>query len=999
MLKIINIFVIVEILKFVNMNVKLRVLSAGVLFFIGQSAMAQKKKVDTTSVKDIEEVVVVAFGKQKKEAIVGSVAKIDSKVLANQQATSVLSALQGTVSGVNIVTSSAQPGDSPNIYIRGISSINASTQPLIILDGAPFGGNINSISQDQVESMTVLKDASASALYGSRAANGVIIITTKKGKLNSRPKVSITSLVGASGPAVPFHKTMGADDFMKYTWQAIKNNQLYTNGATDIVASQYATDNIISLLGYNPYGVNKPIGIDGKVVNGANLLWDTDWRKYLIDDFAFKQESRFNITGGSENTTYFVGADYLNTKGGLRTSEFERVTVRANVDSKVNNWLQVGVNSSFATSFQNSPTQSGASFQSPVQWIYNVPNIYPLYMRDEKGNLILDSFGKEQYDYGASGASGRLVNAVRDNMNNENAVGALYNYKRYFKRSDVVINGYAQTNLTDYLNLRSQLSYQMYLYDTYAYSSNQYGNAASVRGRVSQNRDIAKTINWTNSLNFNKSFGDHNINAQAIFEIMDYKYDGLGAAGTGFLPNVFVLNGKTVSEGVSGYVNQERLVSYLGRAGYNYKNKYFIEGSFRADGSSRFASENRWGKYYSVGGAYILSAEDFFKNDIVNYLKFKGSYGELGNNKTQNSDGSQNYFPYMMQYDTGWNQLGATGILLLGPVDYNLRWEKTAATNVGVEFGLFNNRITGNVEYWNKKSVDLIYNKPLPISTGNSSIITNVGAIRNYGVDIDLTSVNIAGGNIEWRTNLNLSFAKNKITELTQKSFINGNKRWEVGKSIYDFFVPEWAGVDSQTGMGTWWYNKKDANGNVTRDKTADYNVANLEANKIYAGSSLPDVTGGLNNYLRIGNFDLNALFNFSFGGYIYDSTYASLMSGFSAAGRQQSVDVMNAWQKPGDISDIPVNIMKQNNNNATSTRFLFKNNYIRLKALTLGYNVDPKLFGNMEIKGLRLFIQGDNLWTWQSHKGIDPEQSINGNTDSRSYNLRTVSMGFTLNF
>lgn len=321
-------------------------------------------------------------------------------------------------------------------------------------------------------------------------------------------------------------------------------------------------------------------------------------------------------------------------------------------------------------------------------------------------------------------------------------------------------------------------------------------------------------------------------------------------------------------------------------------------------------------------------------------------------------------------------------------------------SNVGVEFGFFNNRISGNVEYFNKASIDLIYAKPLPGSTGNTSITTNIGAIRNYGWEIELSSTNIRKSNFEWKTSLNLSFIKNEITKLTQESFVNGTKRWAVGQSLYDFHLVEWAGVDPNTGMGMWWYDKVDPNtGAVTREKTSDYSLANAEESKRYVGSSLPDFTGGLNNYFRIGQFDVNALFNFSFGSKILDYSYSSLMSGFASAGYQQSVDVLKAWTKPGDVTDVPMNVMRQNNNNSTSTRFLFDNDYIRLKSLTLGYNVKKELIENFGLNGIRIFLQADNLWTWQSHKGIDPEQSLAGTTNSRSYNLKTISLGFNLNF
>lgn len=981
------------------MNVKLRVLSAGALFFLGQTAFAQKAKRDTTTTK-IDEVVVVAYGKQKKEAIVGSVSVVDEKVIQTQQAPSVLSTLQGSVAGLNLISSGGQPGTNPTIFIRGIGSLNGSTDPLIVVDGVPYNGNINNISQDQVESITVLKDASSTVLYGSRASNGVILITTKKGKLNSAPKVTLTSLSGVSAPAVRLHKTLGAADFMKYSWQAIRNNEQYTNGLDAATAGVNASNSLISTLGYNPYSVNNPIDANGNLLSGANLLWDTDWEKEILNKAAFKHEHRFTLQGGSDKTTYFLAADYLDLAGSVRSSDFERIGLRLNVDSHVKDWLKVGMNGAFTTSTSSNPNQAGNGYTSSIQWIYNMANIYPLYMRNADGGLLLDGFGKPQYDYGDNGTSGQLVNAQRPLFNNENAVGALYNNRNTIKRSNFTINAYAQINFTKDLNLKSQIGYEQYLLDQNAYTHYKYGAAGSVGGRVAQDRDLGKTINFTNGLNYSKKFGDHGIDAQALFEVYQFTYDALGAQGTGFLPNVYVLNGSTVPESVTGYVNQERMVSYLGRLAYNYKNKYFLEGSFRSDGSSRFSEDTRWGNFYSVGGSWVVSKEDFFKNDIFNYLKLRGSYGELGNNKILYSNGSQNYFPYLSLYEVGWNQLGQTGVILGNVVDRNLSWEKTASTNVGLDFGFFNNRITGTVEYFNKKSIDLIYAQPIPESTGFSTITTNVGSLRNYGWEFLINSTNFKNEKFVWTTSLNFSLIKNKITEMTQDSFINGTKRWAVGRSAFDFYLPVWAGVDSADGMGMWYLYEKDNNGNIINTTTTkDYTLANAVNNRQYVGSSLPDVSGGLTNYFRVGNFDLNILANFSFGGYVYDSSYASLMSGFSNPGRQQSVDVMNAWQKPGDVTDIPINIMKQNNNAGQSTRFLYKNDYIRLKSLTLGYNIDPDLLTNFGINQFRIFLQGDNLWTWQSHKGIDPEQNISGTTDSRSYILKTVSLGVTVGF
>ena len=939
---------------------------------------------------ELDEVLVVAYGSQSKKSIVGSVASLGEETLQKQQLTTVTQAIQGNVPGVNILTSGGQPGTNPTIRIRGVASINASADPLIIVDGAPFNGNINSISGDQIESMNVLKDASSTALYGSRAANGVIVITTKKGGFSSAPSVNISSTMGFSSPAVDLHKTLGTNDYMRYAWEADRNANLYERGQTAAEAAQNASNSLIGNLGYNPYDVETPVDENGNLVDGANLLWETDWQDEMLNSAALRTEHNLGISGGSEDTRYFLSANYLDQEGSVITSNFERITTRLNVESNVTDWLQVGLNTSLSTSEQNVPEQSGNSFQSSIQWIYSMSSVYPLYRRDENGGLVLDANGERIYDYGATG--GQLINGSRPLLSNENAVGSLYNYDIRNNRTSVTANGFAKIDFTDYLSFRTNLSYENYLFDSYEYAANDVGYAASVGGRVTQNRDISTTLNFINSLNFNKDFGLHNVQADLIQESYQFKIDALGANATGYLPGVKVLNGSTTPEGVRGFVNEERLSSYLARVAYNFDDKYFIEGSYRRDGSSRFSTDTRWGDFYAVGASWVISDEEFLRNNqAISFLKLKSSYGELGNNQ------GIGYFPYLQLFNTGWNELDNTGVLIGGVTDPFLTWETTASFNAGLDFGFFNNRLEGLVEYYNKESVDLIYDQPLPISTGNESITTNVGSIRNYGWEFTLNSRIITGADFNWSAGLNFSMDENEITELTQESFINGSKRWEEGKSLYDFYIQEWAGVDPEDGYGMWYTDVLDDNGNPTgeRETTKEYS----EATRYYQGSSLPDIVGGFNTDLTFGNWDFNALLSFSFGAQVYDSSYSGLMAGFSRPGYQQSPNLEDRWQQPGDQTDVPLLLSAQNDFAAQSTRFLFDNDYVRLRAITLGYSLPTSAVEKMYMKNIRLFLRGDNLFTWQSHKGIDPEQSLAGTTNSRSYILKTASFGINIEF
>ncbi|WP_422090555.1 SusC/RagA family TonB-linked outer membrane protein [Tenacibaculum ovolyticum] len=944
----------------------------------------------------LDEIVVVAYGTQKKKSIVGSVTSIGAELIEQQQLTSVTSAIQGSVAGVNVITSGGQPGSNPTIRIRGIGSINASASPLILLDGVPFNGNINSISADQIESMNVLKDASSTALYGSRAANGVILITTKKGNFNSKTNMSISVVSGFSTPAVPLNDRIGNDDMMRYTWEAERNKNLYVSNQTPSLAASNASRDLISNLGYNPYNIAEPVDNNGRLVSGAKSLWETNWEDAMLRNVALRKDYTLSISGGSENSRFFLSTNYLTQEGSVKESSFDRFTTRLNVESKVADWLTVGANTSLSLSEQSFPNQAGSSFSSTFQWINSVSSIYPLYQRGENGQLKLDNFGNKIYDYGANPS--QTVNGNRPLLSNENAVGTLFNNSDSRKRTNFTVNGFADFKLSESLSFKSNLSYENYLYDSNEYSAYNVGAAAGVKGRVDQDRNITTTLNFSNALNFKKVFGDHSVNANAIFESYKFKIDALGAQGTGFLPGVNVLNGSTTPESVSGYVNEDRLVSYLGRLSYSYKDRYFIEGSFRRDGSSRFSKDTRWGSFYSVGGSWVISDENFLiDSNVINLLKLRTSYGELGNNSSQDSDGNNTYFPYLQGFETGHNQLSNTGVLLGNVTDPLLTWETSALFNVGLDFAILNNRLQGTFEYYNKETIDLIYTKPLPISTGNDGITTNIGSIRNYGYEASLTGKIIDKDDLQWSVGVNAALATNEITELSQEEFISGTKKWKVGKSLYDFFIREWAGVDPADGYGMWYKDVLDGSGQPTgvKETTKDYS----EATRYYQGSSLPDVTGGLTTDLKYKNFDFNMLFNFSIGSQVYDSSYAGLMDGFSRPGYTASTDIAGRWQKPGDVTDIPLLLNSQNDFNGTSTRFLFDNDYVRLKAITLGYTIPKDIVKRTALQSVRLYVRGDNLFTFQSHEGLDPEQNIAGTTDSRSSLLKTFSVGLNVQF
>ncbi|WP_299547190.1 TonB-dependent receptor [Seonamhaeicola sp.] len=944
---------------------------------------------DATS---LEEVVVVAYGTQTKQSIVGSVGLVSDDVIETQQVTSPLRALQGVVPGVNILTAGGQPGNNPSIRIRGFASVNLDQEPLIVVDGAPFNGNLNSISQDQIGSISVLKDAASSALYGSRAAGGVILITTKKGNRNQSPKVSIRSQIGISNPTIGIHDLADPEDYLRLTWRALRNTNQYENGQSAMDAAANATSGLVDYLGYNPYSVSNPIDENGNLVPGANLLWQSNWEDEVIRQDYLRVNHNLNVSGGSENSTYFMSIDYLNEDGPVIQSGFERVSARLNLTTQITDWFKIGLNTSFSRSSSGNPDQTSGSTTQAISWIYGLSSIYPIYARDANGALILDDAGERIYDLGNGLISGQPVNSTRPVYNGENLLASLLLGKERIVRTNYVGNAFAEVNLFEGLKFKTQISFENYLFDSFSFDDDVIGAASNVQGRVSQDRDLTTTLNAIQSLNYTNSFGKHNISVDAITEAYTQTQDDLLSQGTGFLPGVQNLNGSTVPEAVGGNIISERINSYLGRASYNFDQKYFAEFSIRTDGSTRFSEDTRWGTFMGGGASWVVSRENFLSdNNTLTYLKFRGSYGELGNNRTTN------LFPYQSVFQTGFVNEGNTGILLEGVSDPNLRWEKIESLNVGVDFEFFNGRLSGTVDYYDKESVDLILEKPIASSLGVNKIITNIGSIRNYGWEFSLRSINISTDDLTWSTGLNFSLDDNEFTKLPQDEIINGSKLWKVGNSIFDFYIREWAGVDPGDGRGMWFMDELDAQGEVIgRVTTKDYD----EATRYEQGkTSLPDIQGGFTSFIKYKQFDLNVLFNFSFGAYLLDTDYSRLINPFESPGTSAHPDNFDAWNAPGDLVDIPLLLASNNDHASRSTRFLFKNDYVRLKSLTFGYNVPEATLDRIGLSKLRLFLQADNFFTWQSHKGIEPEQAFNGLTNNRSPLSKTITSGILLEF
>lgn len=950
----------------------------------------------TVSAEDLDEVVVVAYGEKSKKAITGAISEIKSEDISNQISATPLKAIQGSAPGVNIITQGGQPGNTPSIRIRGFGSVNASAAPLIVLDGVPFNGELSSISQDQIKSISILKDAASAALYGSRAANGVILITTKKGGKSKETQVTVSSRGGVSQLAVQQHQLVDSKKYYELSWEALKNKYVYTDSKSDAEARDLATKNLLTLFGgYNSTKSNQPVGIDGNFDSNTDLLWETDWLEEINRDQATYIDHTVSVSGGGKKSTYFASVNYLDYDGLVKNSNFERSTARLNFTTELKEWLEFGSNNSFSVSKQNNPQQSGSSYSSAILWYYNVPSVYPLYRRNGNGSFLLDN-GKKQYDYGQYGGD---VNDNRPRFSNGNPLGYLENDKFNQQRNNLFSTNSLKFDLYDGLTLNTKLGYENQLYLGDFYTNYKEGPAKSVSGRVSEYRTTIESYTFTNSLDYNMSLKEqHNINIKLLTEVYDFNIENFTASGTGLLPNSYVLSATTKPEIVSGYTNQERILSYLGQINYDFEKRYYLDFSFRTDGSSRFREEKRWGDFYSVGANWIISDESFIKDifsDEISLLKLRASYGQLGNNKLLDNTGKQAYFPYIRGYQTGNGNLDIPGVVLQKVIDKDISWETSTVSGVGLDYGFLQNKITGTIEYYDKSTKDLLFNVPVSLSNGSNSISTNAGTIKNSGIEFNITTEVFKTDDINIDLNFNLATIKNEFTELPQEEIIVDSKKYQVGKSLYDFFIRDYADVNPDNGRMRWWKDILDEEGNPTgkKEKTEEYN----DATRYYSGSSIPDFYGGFGLEANAYGFGLTAQFSYSYGAKVLDYTYANVFARYT--GTPLSQDVEKRWTKKGDITDVPLLINENTSFNSSSTRFLFDNDYIRLRNVTLSYKLPKDILENIHLSSMTLNITGENIFTWQSHEGIDPEQSFAGTTNNRTGSMKTYSLGVSLQF
>lgn len=974
----------------------------------------------------LDEVVVVAFGKMTKEAFTGSAGVMKSDDLLKAQVTNPAEALAGRVAGVQLSNTSSQLGSSPSITIRGFGSISSDTEPLIVVDGMPFDGNLNLINSNDIESMTVLKDAASNALYGARGANGVIMITTKKGK-NGDAKVSFDAKWGANSNGLKNYKTTDARQFYETYYKMLYNyyvtepgGGLSTNDAHTL-ANQHLTNASSGVgPGYMVYsvpqgqdfiqqgGVMNPNASMGTLYNYNNQqfwLQADDWEEEGLQN-GFRQEYNASVSGASDRINYYTSLGYLDQDGIQEGSSEKRLTARVKLDYQAKKWLKLGANFNY-TKYDYSQTSEGTIGTGTI-WstIKTQAPIYPVYYRDADRNIMIDQWGEKMYDfarnYDLSRAGGIGGNSIFSNKyRSEETKGNSY-----------IVSGYADINLTKDLTLT--VNGNGYNYERrYTYINSpfvDYYTDSSDNGYLSKGSYRTFTYNTQQLLNYVKQFGKHDVSVMVGHEYYNYKYEELTASGYNFgIDGTYDLaTCLNLNNNPNSFTNSYNNEGYFFRAMYNYDSKYYGSISYRRDASSRFAKDHRWGNFWSAGGAWLISKESFFRAPWVNSLKIKASVGSQGNDnigdylyadsyKVVNSDNEVAY---------QWRQKGAQ----------NITWETNTNWNVGVEFDLFKGRLSGSLDYFYRKTSDMLFSLNTPPSIGYTSYFVNLGDMKNAGLELVLQASLINNKDFRWDVNFNISHVKNKVLHLPDaiktteveghngyvnldNSFVSKYKYFVAeGLSLYTWYLPKYAGLDAETGEALYYKDILDDAGRVTgRETTKDAS----QATDYLIGDALPDFYGGLGTTISYRGFDFSINTNFQIGGKAYDYTYQTLMHTGGTTATTWHTDMLKAWTPDRRNTDIPRLMYSETySQSARSDRFITNASYLNIQNINLGYTLPSSLTQKYNIDHIRVYVSGENLLYFSARQGFDPRYTLKGYTNPELYSpIRTVSGGISLTF
>lgn len=940
----------------------------------------------------LDEVIVVAYGTAKKSSFTGSASSVGQKQLEQRAVTNIMSAIEGNSPGVQVTSALGQPGSSPSIRIRGFGSINGSSTPLYVVDGAIYDGSLGDLNPNDIESMTILKDAASCALYGSSAGNGVILITTKQGKGNEgKSHVNLDIKFGVSQRGIPEYPRLNPYQYYQVA------GEMYKNQLGD-AAKAYANlaDKVFD--GYNPFkGVanDQIFNADGtlsKSITGLKWGDDLDW-----EDAAYRTGLRqeYNLSYSTKTSTSdsYASLSYIDEDGTQVRTDYQRISGRLNYNVYPVKWFKSGLNLSAAkvTSTTNSSTSDSSSgYANLTRFVRNIPSIYPVHMHNlATGEYILDAAGQKQYDYDNPEGS-RIFSTGRD------AVAEAYLNKPEFNRNMVQGKAYIDIMPLEGLTLTASGSYNGYDYRYKKYENPFVGDGATA-GRLGMSSTRTTSLTFNQLIKYVKSLGKHNFDLLAGHESYKYKYNYFYSMKTAeIMSGVSELDNYVNIASLSSYTDQYTKEGYLFRLNYDYDNKYYASFSYRRDGTSVFSKDARWGNFFSAGLSWRLSEEQFIKDiEWISNLKVRASYGETGNDQL---DG---YYMYQTLYDLGINNKNESGIYFSTYGNENLKWETQVSTDFGVDFSLFQDKLSGTVEYFIKKSKDLLMSVPVATSSGVGSTYENIGTISNKGVEIDLKYNILQNKDFNLSVGANATFLKNEVTKMPESNpEIEGStQKIAVGHSRYEWYLYQWKGVNPDNGDPMYVLDTEKYQVGSAADcyeyKGQAVTTNYQKAKKDWSGSAIPDVMGGFNIAASYKGIDLAVLFSYQLGGKIYDSNYKAIMA--NAIENAWSTDMLKAWKQAGDVTSVPrldSSSSHKTNADATSSRWLVSSDYLALRSISLGYSLPKNLISQLGLTKCRVSLMGENLAQFNHRKGLDCLSTFSGYT----YNMYSPNRTFTFN-
>ena len=953
---------------------------------------------------DLEEVFVVAYGTATRSSYTGAATVINQKEIKDVPVTSFEQSLTGRMPGVQITTTSGQAGSSSTIRVRGIGSMNASNEPLYVIDGVPVvsgsvgqaGGQLytsnnimNTLNPNDIEAITVLKDAAASSLYGSRAANGVVIITTKQGRMG-KPRINLRTTVGFTPDfATDNYEPASVEDQIKYFYQ-IFHDYRTSNGFTEAQANQYALNRMKTRFGIHGYdfatngtGLYEDIIITGKTDGVENR----EGKYFNWDDALFRtgvfQNYDLSVSGGRDQTKYFSSLSYTKDKGRAYTNEFDRIGGRINLNQKIGKFIDFGSN--INVSF-NDKTGFNDTRNTGTNYLYLSRNLlFPFYWPTDykTGNPYTAR-------YSSLGYNPLYYDTQWDNWSKTLRLSAIESLSIQILPSLVAKTIFSYDNS----EVKDHLYYSPLHYHT------TYG--ATANGSVFEYSTNIKKMVSSSTLNFNKQFDKHSLDLLGGFEAEKNQTDYSMASGSNLPSSALHTVATAGKKDADAYFWGYNMMSYLSRAEYNFDQKYFLSASFRRDGNSRIGPASRWANFWSVSGAWNMKNEAFMSNlDEVNLMKLRASYGTNGTFPSSN-------YGWRSLATFGYNYNGEPGGALTTVGDENLKWESNYSFNLGLDFGLFNNRLYGTIEYFNRDSKDLLQDVNIATATGFSTTLKNIGSINNKGIELMIGGDIISNSNFRWSANMNASFIKSKVIELYGGQDVlwwdptGGDSRvqfiYREGENVLSFYTPEWAGVDPTDGKPIW-YTNDGTDGDFLHNGRGATNDVN-DAKQIISGTPLPKAYGGINTDFEYKGFILGFNFIYKLGGQLFDAGSRDVNEdGYYWERVRSYYAYENAWRTDNTNSLYP----KISGNDPTdgitrSTRHIYDASFLRLKNINLTYNIPSNLLSRIKMNSARVFFNGTNLLTFSKFKWADPEVN---NFGTRGWEMpfgKTYTFGLEIN-